>query len=898
MGGVADTADRTVKVLSAIPGFATCGLAAFMGAPVVPILIFTAVTALGVAAQLKAAKDQAERDRVMNNFIRDVRDPYNTARTIAQDRWPETPQFDQLQLDWMKVLEAIAVEEADRVILELQQIDQNYWNWFAEYIMPRMAELQENVKEIGAPPIERPEPIANNDYFYANNDIPLVGREAEKELLLEFLKSDQAVAWLLMVGAAGSGKSRLGLWAMERALENGFRAGFLNKATPFDRWDEWNIHQDTFIIVDYALRRSGNLKNALDGLIGKRKGHKIRVLVVERNPIGTWWSELQAVEGRYQPRSDVQLGTGPTGGPHLDLGTMSHKGAVDLLKELARNVELPAEWTPEALADALERADPKRRPLFAQFLVNAVHGGDYRPNWTAQDLAAMVLDHEIKQRWVPHNIDGLHANLATAACALKGVHVGWLDSVTCLEGLTPRRGQRDHAQCQTVGGLGGGFLDGYLPSHEPDTLAELYILERLAGRALSINDEDAKGDTKQVLQCLWSSPDFSGRIEGSLHDKLVDLLQRAATNFLEHDGIELLRQVPRNVPEGVRSQALGHILAAEYTAASTSEDRAIIQSHVSTISDEIPDFQNVFARLSAQALFAITFDMETTARGKGALKALRELSVSHSNTHEVVLALARALTNSLSEMSDDSLLSDTLDEVKFLYSEHRDILGLNVVLAHAYRITVGKLLSDDERNTRLDQLKRLFPAPLADRDLIQTLARAFANAVYMFQVSQTRVQWLEELVLFSRSLRGAIDLGIVVARPLALALHSVSDISKRKQLLDELKEQARAGDPEIRLLLAQFLKESVSQIRDEIERLQRLDDLRQLAWDHPNEPDLSKTYKEARQSYNNRVINSDRKIDLGTRKDPAQINIGPQELNATSLSGIFKKYVDLSKIRP
>ncbi len=250
MGGVADTADRAVNVLSAIPGFAACGLAAFMGAPIVPILIFAAVTTLGIAAQLKSARDQAERDQIMH-----------------------TPQFDDLQLNWMQVLEAVTVEEADRVIRELQTIDQQYWNWFADYIKPRLKALQDSVGAINVPPLYWPEPIPDNDYYYANEGQALVGRQSEQAYIQAFLESPEPVAWMLMVGGAGSGKSRLGLWAAKQADVAGYIAGFLNRGTKFDEWDQWIIHGDTFIVIDYVLRRSGNLKVALDGLIDKRRGN-------------------------------------------------------------------------------------------------------------------------------------------------------------------------------------------------------------------------------------------------------------------------------------------------------------------------------------------------------------------------------------------------------------------------------------------------------------------------------------------------------------------------------------------------------------------------------------------------------------------------------------------------
>lgn len=901
MGGVADTADRAVKVLCTIPGFATCGLAAIMGAPVVPILIFTAVTALGIAAQLKSARDQAERDRIMRDFVREVRQPFNSARHIALKRWPDTPQFDDLNHDWMKVLEAVTVEEADRVIRELRQIHQQYWNWFAEYIIPRLNALQAAIGAINVPPLYWPEPIPDNDYYYANEGQALVGRQSEQAYIQAFLESPEPVAWMLMVGGAGSGKSRLGLWAAKQADAAGYIAGFLNRGTKFDEWDQWIIHGETFIVIDYVLRRSGNLKVALDGLIDKRRGHKIRVLVIERNPIGDWWSNLQAVSNRYSPLHERGSGTGPTGGPHIDLGSMSHEGSVEVFDLLFNELGLPVDWPAERLAIALEQADPKRRPLFARFLAEAVKSGDYQPSWTARDLASRVLKHELNERWIPQNVDSLHANLATAACALKGVDVGWLDTVSCLEGIAPRRNSRDQSQCQTIAALGGGFNEGFLPSHEPDTLAELYILDRLSGRPKLVGDESVARDTRKILDCLWGSPvsDVSPPLE-DIHKALIDLIQRAANNFLDHEGLKTLREVPPGISESKRALALGHVFAAELVAAKTDIDRQLIWSCIDDTSKTLPGFRSVVARLLAQALFAACYNKETTPEGKEALQRLKDLATENHGEHAVILALASALTNLLSEITGDSELDRVLEELINLHTHFSLYPGLSLVLAQAYMNAIGKFESDSKRNSRLAELRLLAKNSLINSEWILALAKAFANAIYVFGDDDMRMQSLDDIVPLSYHQSSTRDVALTIAGALAYCSVNVDDYTQRNNCLAHFRTLVKnyPDVPAVRIELAKALRDLVSGLNNEVERRQRLDELRDLAWAYFEESTLKLTHAKARAAYQSRILGSNTKVPAVQEKRALHISAVPQDLNIGDLSNSIRKSIYQAKIMP
>ena len=642
MSDAAETANKIiVRINSVAPGFAACGVAGMMGCPAVPVLIATAMVALGVVQQLKQARDEKEKEAIMRRLVQQVEQPYNTARRLAKaNGWAELPAFVQEPDNWMLLVDHLVQEEGAKTREHTDKSNQQFWNWFAEFIKPRMTLLESAVRAIDRVPLYVPEPIANNDYYYAGDENELVGRATKQGYLDRFLESDDGVAWMLMIGGAGSGKSRLGLWAVQHAQDLGYDAGFLNPGTQFEGWDKFIIHDDTLVVVDYALRRQGNLQMAFSALAAKRNSRRLRFLVLERAPVGLWYSGLQAVPGKFDPRPRPRPESGQAEGdfPYVDLGTMARPGVVELFSALTEKGGMPSGWSAEGLADRLLRADSNGRPLFARFLLSAIQAGRDTKDWRAQDLAQYVLDHEIKQRWMPAKVDTWHANLATVACALGGVQTSTVDEINCLNKLIPA--ERSPQLCHVVGSLGGGFdIDrGILPAHEPDTIAELYVLERLVGRAKCDEAEGQAVKTKKILDCLWLRQDSQAG--------MVDLLQRAARNFPAHEGLDGLKALPPDVPKEVRAQALGQVFAAQIAAATTTEE--LKMAFEAMAGDGEPDVPNApLLILQAQALFAASYDKKNASAGAAALDGLRKLAAENPTLPEVRELLAKALVNAM-----------------------------------------------------------------------------------------------------------------------------------------------------------------------------------------------------------------------------------------------------------
>ena len=646
MADTAETANKIIgRISSVAPGFAACGVAGMMGCPAVPVLIATAMVALGVVQQVKQARDEKEKEAIMRRLVQQVERPYNTARRLAKGKgWAELPAFVQEPDNWMLLVDHLVREEGAKTREHTDKSNQQLWNWFADYIKPRMTSLESAVRAIDRVPLYVPEPIPNNDYHYAGDENELVGRATEQGYLDRLLESEDGVAWMLMVGGAGSGKSRLGLSAVQHAQDLGYDAGFLNPGTQFENWDKFIIHDDTLVVVDYALRRQGNLQMAFSALAAKRNNRRLRFLVLERAPVGLWYSGLQAVPGKFDPRPKSESGQPAWDFLYVDLGTMARPGVVKLYSALTEKGGMPSGWSAEGLADRLLEADPKGRPLFARFLLSAVQDGKDTKDWRAQDLAQYVLDHEINQRWMPANVDTPHANLATVACALRGLQTSAVDEVNCLNKLVPA--ERSPQLCHVVGSLGGGFdIDrGILPAHEPDTIAELYVLERLVGRAKCDETEGQAAKTKKILDCLWLR-------QGS-QAGMVDLLQRAAQNFPSHEGLDRLKTLPADVPDEIRVLALSQVAAAQTAAATTAVERTKAYEAFEALA--AAGNESIQLRLlHAQALFATSYRNENFDDCIGALDELRGLANETTGVSEVRALLASALFSATVQLASD-----------------------------------------------------------------------------------------------------------------------------------------------------------------------------------------------------------------------------------------------------
>lgn len=139
--------------------------------------------------------------------------------------------------------------------------------------------------------------------------LPLVGRERMMRDLWRWLHSDLPISVRLIVGRAGSGKTRLGyelIWRVAAECSGLWDAGRIESAQ-LRRLDarvaptHWAWEKPTLVVVDYARAATEGLQVVLRELCrraGRRGQPKLRLLLLERTQSATsdWIEELRKVE--------------------------------------------------------------------------------------------------------------------------------------------------------------------------------------------------------------------------------------------------------------------------------------------------------------------------------------------------------------------------------------------------------------------------------------------------------------------------------------------------------------------------------------------------------------------------------------------------------------------------
>ncbi|MBI2304795.1 MAG: tetratricopeptide repeat protein [Chloroflexi bacterium] len=242
--------------------------------------------------------------------------------------------------------------------------------------------------------------------------IQLVGRDHEMEELREWAESDKPISIRVLVGPAGSGKTRLALELCEKATKLDWAAGFVPTEQVGRLTDRWRWSGPTLVVVDYAAAKAKPLKNWFMALTGdacqshvgdtaQRGARRLRVLLLERGADtgGGWWVEAfgggggdaRAVRRLLDPDAPVPL---------TPLGELEHRRQIlsDTMERAGVRIRPPGPGEDPYFDQKLATAD-WGEPLFLMMagLVASRIGLSNVLTLSKTDLAFHVADREIER---------------------------------------------------------------------------------------------------------------------------------------------------------------------------------------------------------------------------------------------------------------------------------------------------------------------------------------------------------------------------------------------------------------------------------------------------------------------------------------------------------------------
>ena len=405
-------------------------------------------------------------------------------------------------------------EQFDLMLQWVQGIDQTLGQLFADRTAPP---LEIPVRAFGpgsAPAPGQEDQVLDVARFrFGARRTGLYGRDHELEILDTFLHDPRRrVAWRMITGAGGMGKSRI---ALELGVRHQDTWDFGTVELRGDRfaWERWLPGAPTLLVLDYIIGRYKDIAGMIATLIDRQSDyeHPVRVLLLEREADGQWWKQQTRAHG--QDRT-VDLEPARHGDPIL-LKPLNAAAAASVFRDVARRPRMGAvkPYTPTdedaaTFGDAFVSLDPKGRPLYAAIAAEAVVAGDHGINavraWSPKDLTESVLRRE-DARWRSIEPDMNRReqwlNVAVVTTLARGIRKSDLYTQArrlgqSMDGLIPS--PHDFGTAQNFRDMFGPLKDGALPGLEPDLVGERFVIDRLS--SLVVGDPDG---AKALIQSAW-----------------------------------------------------------------------------------------------------------------------------------------------------------------------------------------------------------------------------------------------------------------------------------------------------------------------------------------------------------------------------------------------------------
>ena len=177
-----------------------------------------------------------------------------------------------------------------------------------------------------------------------NRALPILGRATEMSILHEWIESAAKVSVMVVVGAAGAGKTRLAFQLIDELGQSDWHAGFLSDADLAETKSLDRVRQ-TFVVIDYAATSAEPLKVWLEKLLSEQIIHPLRILLLEReaDPKTGWLGFILDRSSTGQRISEMFSNHAPLRLGPLDSSSVQRAILRMALQQLGSDIQLPPE---------------------------------------------------------------------------------------------------------------------------------------------------------------------------------------------------------------------------------------------------------------------------------------------------------------------------------------------------------------------------------------------------------------------------------------------------------------------------------------------------------------------------------------------------------------------------
>jgi tetratricopeptide (TPR) repeat protein len=557
-----------------------------------------------------------------------------------------------------------------------------------------------------------------------NRSIGVVGREPELADLAKWRERRDPISVRAMVGSAGTGKTRLALEACDRAVVDGWNAGFVDLdelaghlTTGLIR--TWTWDKPTLAVLDYAGKGAEIVKEWLRSLVAgyEETRPRLRVLLLERTARSDagWFIDLFAgsdLGDLLDPRDPVPL---------LPLTGAAEKREVfrRTLEGLEAEAPLPDDADFEVRLDRLTWGG---QPLFLMMAaVLAAESGmagllDLGPT----DLAFELARREERRLYnLAKARRRVHPELVTYLAAYstlcggldrKGTGLGELIDAEKREIGLPNGGDAGDVIPFLVEALGGD--DRTISAVEPDLIGEALVLRRF--RQLPGDAEDA------VLRAFaWAPRSVAATVVRAIQDFFGD-----AT----HGGLALAwldRLIAAKAEVAVGDLMVLSDAMPEYTVVMRERAVAISQAILALLPAEPGSTDDDARSVRAITLNNLGIRLSEVGRHEEALAAVEEASgldreLAGRNPEAFRPNLASSLNNLGNRLSAVGRREQALAAVEEAAGLYRELAGRN---PEAFRPNLASSLNN--LGDRLKELGRAVESVSPYREAVAVLGPVF-----------------------------------------------------------------------------------------------------------------------------------------------------------------------------